>query len=34
MAVEGLDPEIIGIEVYLVPKETELLVEQHIKNPP
>ena len=33
MAVERLDPEIIGIVVHLVPKEAECLVEQYIKNP-
>ena len=34
LAVEGLDLEIISIEVYLVPKEAEFFVEQHIQNPP
>ena len=34
MADEVLDLEIIGIEVYLLPKEAEFLVEQYIKNPP
>ena len=33
-AVEGLDPEKIGIEVNLVSKEAEIFVEQHIQNPP
>ena len=34
LAVEGLDPEKIGIEIILVPKEAELFVEQHIQSPP
>ncbi len=34
LAVEGLDPEIIGIEVTLVSKEAQFFVEQHIQSPP
>ena len=34
LAVEGLDPEKIGIEIILVPKEAEFFVEQHIQSPP
>ena len=34
LAVEGFDPEEIGIEVILVPKEANFFVEQHIQNPP
>ena len=34
LAVEGLDPEKIGIEEILVSKEAEFFVEEHIQNPP
>ena len=34
LAVEGLDPEKIGIEEILVSKEVEFFVEEHIQNPP
>ena len=34
LAVEGLDPEKIGIEEILVSKEAEFFIEQHIQNPP
>ena len=34
LAVEGFDPEEIGIEVILVSKEADFFVEQHIQNPP
>ena len=34
LAVEGFDPEEIGIEVILISKEADFFVEQHIQNPP
>ena len=34
LAVEGFDPEEIGMEVILVSKEADFFVEQHIQNPP
>ena len=34
LAVEGFDPEEIGIEMILVSKEADFFVEQHIQNPP
>ena len=34
LAVEQLNPEIIGIEVNLVPNEVVPFLQQHIQNPP